>query len=164
MGKRIILNLREVKLKGDILDVGESFGVIYNLSKDILGELAIDFVIDDSSEENYGTYDTCAMFFHLSSVFSKSGKQKLIEDVAKYLKPGGEVYIWDINKDSKEIIKNNITAILPSGKMKEFEFKNLNPLSKSLIDINKKLLEKSFEIEDTKLWEDIHYIKAKKIS
>ena len=48
--------------------------------------------------------------------------------------------------------------------MKEFEFKNLNPLSKSLIDINKKLLEKSFKIEDTKLWEDIHYIKAKKIS
>ena len=42
MGKRIILNLREVKLKGDILDVGESFGVIYNLSKDILGELAVD--------------------------------------------------------------------------------------------------------------------------
>lgn len=164
MRKRLILNLREVQLKGDILDVGESFGVIYNLSKDILGELAIDFVDGDSCEKNYGSYDICTMFFHLSSIFSKSGKQKLIEDVAKYLKPGGEVYIWDINKESKEMIKSNITAILPSGKMKEFEFKNLNPLSKSLIDINKKLLEKSFEIEDTKLWEDIHYIKAKKIS
>lgn len=164
MSKRMILNLKEVKLQGDILDVGESFGVIYNLSKDIIGELAIDFVSDNSCRENYGTYDVCTMFFHLSNVFSKFGKQKLIEDVAKYLKPGGEIYIWDINKDSKEIFNNNIIAILPSGEMKHFEFKNLNILSKSLIDINKKLLEKSFEIEETKLWEDIHYIKAKKIS
>ena len=34
MGKTIVLNLSDVKLNGDILDVGESFGVIYNISKE----------------------------------------------------------------------------------------------------------------------------------
>lgn len=162
MGKRIILNLRDVNLKGDILDVGESFGVIYNLSKDLIGELAVDFVCDEEQELNYESYDVCTMFFNLSSIFSNGSRQKLIDDVSKYLKPNGDLYIWDINKEAKEIIRNDITAILPSGKMKDFEFKNLNPLSKSSIDNNEKLLEKNFKIEETKLWEDIHYIKAKK--
>ena len=34
MGKTIILNLSNVILEGDILDVGEIYGVIYNLSKE----------------------------------------------------------------------------------------------------------------------------------
>jgi len=163
MGKRIILNLQETKLEGDILDVGESFGVIYNLSKDVIGELAIDFVEDNSIEDDYGSYDVCTMFFHLSKMFSMISKQRLIEDVTKYLKPGGEIFIWDINKDSKEMIKNEIITVLPAGNIKEFEFKNLNPLTKSSIEINEKLLEKSFEIEETKVWEYVHYIKAIKV-
>ena len=33
MDKVIILNLTNVEIKGDALDVGESYGVIYNLYK-----------------------------------------------------------------------------------------------------------------------------------
>ena len=36
MGKTIILNLSGIKLTGDVLDVGESYGVIYNISKDAI--------------------------------------------------------------------------------------------------------------------------------
>ena len=36
MGKTIILNLSNIKLTGDVLDVGESYGVIYNISKDTI--------------------------------------------------------------------------------------------------------------------------------
>ncbi|ATD56675.1 hypothetical protein BTM21_02495 [Clostridium chauvoei] len=164
MGKTIILNLSDVKLNGDILDIGESFGVIYNLSKDIMDEISVDYI---GSETRHllegGEYDTCTIFFCLSNIWSNNTREKLINEVTKYLKIGGEICIWDINKEVGEVISNKIRAILPSGTFREFEFKNLNPLSKSNIDETKIILEKYYEIEETKMWEDIHFIKAKKI-
>ena len=54
-------------------------------------------------------------------------------------------------------------SVLPSGKIKEFEFKNLNPLSKSNIDDTKKMLENIYSISEEKVWEDIFFIRGKKI-
>ena len=48
-------------------------------------------------------------------------------------------------------------------KIKEFEFKNLNPISKSNIDDTKKLLSDTYSIKEEKLWEDIFFIKGEKI-
>lgn len=164
MGKTIVLNLSEVKLNGDILDIGESFGVIYNLSKDAMEEISVDYV----GRENAGVlkeeeYHTCTIFFHLSKLWNNSSRLKLIEEVTKYIKVGGEIFIWDINKEIKEIINNKIMTVLPSGKVKEFEFRNLNPIIKSSVDENEKLLEKYYKIEETKVWEDIHFIKGIKL-
>lgn len=164
MSKTLILNLRDTKLEGNIIDVGESFGVIYNISKDIFGEIAVDYAASDNKTniiEN--DYDTCTMFFYLSSLWSSFSKAKLLEEITKYLKVGGKIYIWDINKEPKQIVNNKIMAVLPSGKIKEFNFKNLNPLSKSSLELNERLLQKYYKIEERKLWEDIHFIKAVKI-
>ena len=163
MGKTMILNLSDVKLKGDVLDVGENFGVIYNLSIDSEDEVAVDYIgSEDSHLLNREDYDTCTIFFHLSSMWSMNKRSNLINEVSKYLKVGGEIYIWDVNKDVGSIVNNKINALLPSGKLKEFEFKNLNPLCKSDIEDTKIMLEKFYKIEETKLWEEIYYIKAKK--
>ena len=51
MGKTIILNLSGVKLSGDVLDVGESYGVIYNISKDAIDEVSIDLLEGDIDEK-----------------------------------------------------------------------------------------------------------------
>lgn len=164
MGKTIVLNLSDVKLEGDILDVGESFGVIYNISKGIEDEISVDYVGGENSNEiKEEEYDTCTMFFHLSKLWNNYGRLKLIKEVSKYVKVGGKIYIWDINKEVKDIINNKIMAVLPSGKIKEFEFRNLNPIIKSNIEENEKLLEKYYKIEETKLWEDIHFIKGIKL-
>ncbi|GAA0084337.1 hypothetical protein UT300007_07760 [Clostridium sp. CTA-7] len=164
MGKTIVLNLSDVKLNGDILDVGESFGVIYNISKDVMDEISVDYVgAENSNMLKEEDYDTCTMFFHLSKLWNNSSRLKLIEEVTKYIKVGGSIYIWDINKEIKSIVNNKIMAVLPSGKVREFEFKNLNPLIKSDMEENKKFLEKYYEIEETKLWEDIHFIKGIKL-
>lgn len=164
MGKTIILNLSDVKLNGNILDVGENFGVIYNLSKDVMDELSVDYIGSDTKyllkEEEY---DTCTVFFHLSHMWNSSSRQGLIEDITRYIKVGGELLIWDINKEIGKVVNNKIGVLLPSGKVKEFEFKNLNPIIKSDIDETKIILEKYYKIEETKLWEDIHFIKAIKL-
>ena len=164
MGKTIVLNLSEVKLNGDILDVGESFGVIYNISKEVMNEVSVDYVY---AEENNNLikkeYNICTMFFCLSRFWNASTRLKLIEEVSKYIESGGELFIWDINKEMKDMVNNKIIAILPSGKDKEFDFKNLNPIIKSNVDENQKILEKFFKIEETKIWEDIHFIKGIKL-
>lgn len=163
MGKTIVLNLSDVKLKGNILDVGESFGVIYNISKEIMDEISVDYVNSDNNELLKEEYDTCTMFFCLSRIWNTSSRLKLIEEVSKYIKTGGELFIWDINKEVRDMINNKIVAVLPSGKFKEFEFKNLNPIIKSNMEESEKLLEKYYKIEETKLWEDIHFIRGRKI-
>ncbi|MGG7056862.1 hypothetical protein ACQPUY_04120 [Clostridium nigeriense] len=164
MGKTIVLNLSDVKLKGNILDVGESFGVIYNISKEIMDEISVDYVNGDNNDIlKEGEYDTCTMFFCLSRMWNSSSRLKLIEEVSKYIKTGGELFIWDINKEVRDMINNKIVAVLPSGNLKEFEFKNLNPIIKSNMEENEKLLEKYYKIEETKLWEDIHFIRGRKI-
>ena len=165
MGKTIILNLSGVKLLGDVLDVGESYGVIYNISKDTIDEVCVDLLegsIDEKSIQ--GEYDVCTIFFYLSNLWRESARVQLINEVSKLIKVGGEIYIWDINKEMGEVSNNKVMAVLPSGKIKEFEFKNLNPISTSNIDNTKKMLENMYSIKEEKLWEDIFFIRGEKIN
>ena len=164
MGKTIILNLSGIKLTGDVLDVGESYGVIYNISKDAIDEVSVDLLEGTIDEKNtYGEYDTCTVVFYLSSIWRESNKVNLIREASKLVKVGGEIYIWDINKEIGEVSNNKVMAVLPSGKTKEFEFKNLNPISTSNIDNTKKMLENMYSIKEEKLWEDIFFIRGEKI-
>ena len=164
MGKTIILTLSNVILEGDILDVGESYGVIYNLSKEAFDELAIDYIEDDNKEILLSEgYDTCTIFFYLSNIWREGGKAKLIDDVTRFVKKGGSVYIWDINKDIGKVFNNKIRAVLPSKNVKEFDFKNLNIMSKSNLEDTKKLLESNYKITEEKIWEDIYFVKGEKL-
>ena len=164
MGKTIILNLSGVKLLGDVLDVGESYGVIYNISKDTIDEVCVDLLEGSIYEKSIqGEYDVCTIFFYLSNLWRESARVQLINEVSKLIKVGGEIYIWDINKEMGEVSNNKVMAVLPSGKIKEFEFKNLNPISTSNIDNTKKMLENMYSIKEEKLWEDIFFIRGEKI-
>lgn len=163
MGKTIILNLSNTNLEGDILDVGESYGVIYNLSKETFDELAIDYVEDNNKDMLLEGYDTCTVFFYLSNIWREVERGKIIEDVARFIKKGGKIYIWDINKEIGKIFSNRIRTVLPSEKIKEFEFKNLNIMSKSNLEDTKRLLESNFKITEEKIWEDIYFVKGEKL-
>ena len=164
MGKTIILNLSGVKLLGDVLDVGESYGVIYNISKDTIDEVCVELLEGSIDEKGIqGEYDVCTIFFYLSNLWRESARVQLINEVSKLIKVGGEIYIWDINKEMGEVSNNKVMAVLPSGKIKEFEFKNLNPISTSNIDNTKKMLENMYSIKEEKLWEDIFFIRGEKI-
>ena len=110
----------------------------------------------------HGGYDTCTVFFYLSSIWRESSKFNLIREASKLVKVGGEIYIWDINKEIGEVSNNKVMAVLPSGKTKEFEFKNLNPISKSNIDDTKKMLGDIYDIKEEKVWEDIFFVKGRK--
>ncbi|MCQ2969079.1 MAG: hypothetical protein MJ191_02960 [Clostridium sp.] len=163
MGKTIILNLSHINIRGDVLDIGESFGVIYNIAKDIDDEVSVDYIEEENSEIlKERSYDNCTIFFALSNIWGDYKRESLIENISKSIKTGGSIYIWDINKERGKLFNNKIRVILPSEKIKEFQFKNLNPMSSSIIEETKKILLKQFNIEEEKVWQDIYYIKARK--
>lgn len=163
MGKTIVLNLSHINIRGDVLDVGESFGVIYNIAKDIDDEVSVDYIEEENSEVlKERSYDNCTIFFALSNIWGDSQRERLLQKISRSIKTGGSIYIWDINKEIGKLFNNKIRVILPSEKIKEFQFKNLNPMSSSSIEDTRKILTEQFCIQEEKVWEDIYYIKARK--
>lgn len=166
MGKTIIINLEKVNINGDVLDVGEkNLGIIYNLTKEAQEEMSLDYVNNETKLElKNNTYDACTFFFELNKIWTNIEKERVIKEVYKYIKSEGEILIWDVNKERGKVFNNKIKVILPKGNIKEFAFKNLNVLTSSNIDETKKILEKYFNIEETKAWEDIFFIRGKKLN
>lgn len=166
MGKTLVIDMEDVNLKGDILDVGENnLGVIYNLSKEIEEELSLDYVDDERKVELQNRkYDACTFFFELNRLWTNIEREKVIKDICSYIKDDGEILIWDINKVRGKVFNNKIKVILPRENVKEFTFKNMNPFSNSNADEIKKILEKYFKIEETKSWEDIFFIRGRKLN
>lgn len=165
MGKTLIIDLEDIALEGDILDVGEkNLGVIYNISKEVQEELSIDYVSrDDKTKLKSRKYDACTFFFDLNKIWTNMEKEKLIKEISSYIREDGDIFIWDIKKERGKVFNNKIKVILPNGKIKEFTFKNLNILLSSNMEEVKKILNKYFEIEETKVWEDLFFIKGKKL-
>ena len=165
MGKTLVIDLEDVILQGDILDVGEkNLGIIYSISKEAKEELSLDYVSNDTKIELKNVkYDACTFFFDLNKIWTSLEKEKLIKEVSSYIKEYGEIFIWDINKERGKVFNNKIKVILPNEKIKEFTFRNLNPLLSSNVEEIKKILEKYFKIEETKAWEDVFYIKGQKL-
>ncbi|MGG7178648.1 hypothetical protein ACQPU1_13690 [Clostridium paraputrificum] len=165
MGKTLIINMNDVHIEGDILDLsGENTGVIYNMSKEVEEEVAIDYVSEESKYElKERKYDACTFFFNLNNIWGGRRKESIIREVSSYLKEEGSIYIWDVNKERGKIIDNKVKVLLPNEKVKEVEFKNYNPLITCTFEEVKKILEKYYKIEETKVWEDIFFIKGVRI-
>ncbi len=165
MVKTLVINLEDVVIQGDIIDVGEqNLGIIYNISKEAEEELSLDYVNSDTKIDlENRKYDACTFFFELNKIWTSLEKERLIKEISSYVKEGGEIFIWDINKERGKVFNNKIKVILPKGKIKEFTVKNLNVLSSSNIDEIKKILEKYFKIDETKAWEDVFFIKGTKL-
>lgn len=165
MGKTLVIDLEDVVFEGDILDVGEkNLGIIYNISKEAEEELSLDYVSSDTKIElKSRKYDACTFFFDLNKIWTSMEKERLIKEISSYIREDGEIFIWDIKKERGKVFNNKIKVILPNRKVKEFTFKNLNILLSSNLEELKKILEKYFEIEETKAWEDVFFIKGKKL-
>lgn len=164
MGKTLVINMKDIYIEGDILDVAkENTGIIYSISKETEEELSIDYV--DAGNKNIlrrSEYDACTFFFNINSIWGIKKRENLFKEVYNYLKETGEIYIWDINKELGKFIDNKVEVVLPGNKVKNIVLKNYNPLITCSFEEVKKNLEKYYEIEETKMWEDIFFIKGVK--
>jgi len=162
MGKTLVINMHDVYIKGDILDVAKgNIGIIYNISKETEEELSIDYIdADNKNILRRSEYDACTFFFNINSIWGIKKRESLFKEVCTYLKETGEIYIWDINKERGNFIDNKVEVVLPRNKVKSIVLKNYNPLITCSFEEVKKILEKYYEIVETKMWEDIFFIKG----
>ena len=157
--KRLIVNLKYVNLKGDVLDISsDNSGIIYSLIKANNLERR-DINVDYFSDNNKHLYDSGAIFFTLGSL-GKFESQELIQEVYKSIKDNGEIYIWDRIKEKGELVHDNVIAKMPDGSEKKFNIMNLNPFYEFNLDKCQSLFNKYFEIEERIIWDKVIYIKA----
>lgn len=162
MGKTVVMSLEDLKIEGDILDIGgDDFGVIYNVFREVEGELSLDYASTEDGRRLKGSrFDAATLFFAIGDLKRNKKKENLIKEIVGYLKYDGEIYIWDIVKNKGEFINNTVKVILPNNKIKNFTLKKMNPfLACSLEDVEK-ALEKYCKVVETKQWEQLFFIRA----
>lgn len=164
MKKTLVVNMSNVYIEGDILDLSyEESGVIYGIYKDIEDELSIDYVDERSKYQLKGRkYDACTFFFNFNEIGSRYKKENIIKEAYKYLKLKGKIYLWDVNKRRGKTLERKVEILLPNGKVKESSLKNKNILIKSIYEDTLKVVEKYYNIEETKVWEEMYFIKGEK--
>lgn len=87
--------------RGNLLDVGtDNYGIIYNIYKQYNEDSNLEYINGAEEKESIkeGYYDNCILLFSFSNIFFKN-RMNLIQEIYKYLKKGGNVYIWDIDKN-----------------------------------------------------------------
>lgn len=165
MKKEAFINLEKEIFKGDLLDIGFSnHGIIYNIYKNCTDNSTVEYI--EGKEEKIrieeGVYDTCALFLTLSDIKFTYSKNKLIQDIYKYLKEDGLLYIWDIDKGLAKIFNSTIKIVLPDKSTKQIHLRDLNIFKNSSKENTVKILEPYFEILTLKNSDNIYYMICKR--
>ena len=166
MKKEVFINLEKEIFKGNLLDIGFSnYGIIYNIYKQNTDESCSVNYIEGKQEKieiEEGLYDLCALFFTLSDIQFTQSKRKLIQDIYKFLKEDGLLYIWDIDKGFAKIFNSKIKIILPDKKTKQINLRDLNLFKNSSKENTMKILQPYFKILTLKNSDNIYYMVCKK--
>ena len=166
MKKEAFINLEKQFFKGNLLDVGFSnHGIIYNIYKQHTDDYSNVEYIEGTEEKiriEENSYDSCALFLTLSDIKFTHSKSKLIQDIYKFLKSDGLLYIWDIDKGFVKIFNTSIKIILPDKSTKQINLKDLNIFKDSSKEKTMKVLQPYFEVVTMKNSDDIYYMVCKK--
>lgn len=165
MKKEIFISLEKEVFRGNVLDIGlQNHGIVYNIFKQYNDDSNVEYLCGKEEKEQIcvNFYDSCILFFSLSSLWSKKRRKEIISDINKYLNNDGILYLWDIDKAYGKIFNCRLKVGIPQSKIRQLELKEFNILK----DVSKenvlKLIENYFDILDFKSSDGIYYIRAKK--
>lgn len=162
MKKEAFISLEKEIFKGDLLDIGFcNHGVIYNIYKQYTDESnSIEYLEGEEAKGSIeqGVYDTCALFLTLSGIKFTQAKSKLIQDIYKFLKKDGLLYIWDTDKGFFKTFNSKIKIVLPDKSTKQIYIKDLNIFKDSSKENTMKILQPYFEVLTLKNSDNIYYM------
>ena len=166
MKKEVFINLEKEIFKGNLLDIGFSnHGIIYNIYKQYTDDSSsIDYIEgkEDKIGIEEGVYDICVLFLTLSDIKLTHSKIKLIQDIYKFLKIDGLLYIWDIDKGFSKTFNSKIKIVLPDKSTKQIYLRDLNIFKNSSKENTMKILQPYFEILTLKNSDNVYYMICKK--
>lgn len=165
---RVEIDMNEIKIKGDIIDIGDdNCGIIYNLCRQVENSAEDEIAVEYLSKEDEDivisdSYDLASLFFTLGKINKLSSRKKFIGNALIYLRSFGEIMIWDVKKPRGCMINLDITVRLPNNMIKRLNIKRKNLLSNITVENTKKIIEDKFEIVDIKENQEIFYIRARR--
>jgi hypothetical protein len=164
---RPFIDLRELDIVGNVLDIGlESCGIMYNIYKLNIKNSNFDVEYSEGKdgvveiEKDY--YNFCVCFFSLRYLMMLKEKNNMIDLISKSLDAEGIVYIWDMNKGYGKYFNGIIRVMLPNRTIKKIRIMDLNIFNDTSMESVTRMLSDKFNILDTKVWDGIYFIKAKK--
>lgn len=158
--------MSNVRLDGDILDIGfKNYGIIYSIYKYQKDNCEVEYFCSDEAQSNIrkNSYDCCCLFFTVSKFISCNKRKRFLNYIYDSLKCDGIIYIWDIDKQIMKTCHSKIKVRLPDFKIKNFAVKDINIFKDCSMKKSIELINNDFKIIESKSWDGIYYIKAKKI-
>ena len=145
MVREVILDMSNINFKGNTLDVGiNNYGIIYNILKQTESEISVDYYVENFNGEYRNQYDNGVLFFSLSQLH-KNEVEDVVKNIWSNVRFGGNLYIWDREKQKKETVNDKVKVLMTGNKEKEFEFIDNSISNEFTVDSSKKILEKYFE-------------------
>lgn len=166
MKYKTFIDMSDMRLNGDILDAGfQNYGIIYNIYKYEKNNYDVEYFCSDQAEDNIkkNSYDSCCLFFTMSKFKSCRGRKKILDYAYESLRCDGIIYIWDIDKDIMKTYNSRIKVRLPDFKIKNFIVRDVNVFKDCSMKKSLELLGDHFNVIESKSWDGVYYIKAKKI-
>lgn len=161
--KEYVIDLRDICLKGNVLDVSNNnYDIVYSLFKETFQEVSVDYVEENSDLVEVEFYHNVIMFFYLGRLWTNGDRGNIIKGILKNMKPDGELLLWDIDKKYGETFNGKIITLLPNDKKKEIIVKDYNPLKELRKETVERIICPYFDITEQKSWGEIYYIRAKK--
>jgi hypothetical protein len=163
--KEVYINLEDEKLKGNVLDVSlDNQGIIYNLCKNSNEDIKIEYIQNNDQANSIINeyYDIVALFFTIERLGINKHIKGLLEEVTRYLKVGGQIIIWDLEKSRWKYSNFNLNVLLPGKNQKSINIKNYNIFKETSGEKIKNLLEKDFDIIELISRDNIYYIRGNK--
>lgn len=168
MKKSLVIDMRDLKIKGDILDISQPGNTIISqfVSTQLVEKIPIekDFISFKAGKgyEEKDRYDTALAFFSLNIISSRKKLEKLLKSAGNALKCGGRIIIWDYHREGFSIFVNlRVRALMASGPVSTFGLRIYNrPLKPGFYQIISILEKIGFNILISRVSGNTYYIEA----
>lgn len=169
MRKSAVINLKDLNIKGNIIDVAAKGNTIVSeIAATVLMEdeetLDKDFIPWNrksiSCEE--GIYDYAIAFFSLNTIGNRFKLVKIIRELKKVLKKDGRILIWDAYRTGiRPSVIYELKVLILDGNIRRVKCRiKFNPFRVSFNGVMKMLKRNGFTIHNNSIMDNIYHIEA----
>ncbi len=169
MKKRAVINLRELNIKGSIIDVTAKGNSIVNeiamsaLEED-MNALDKEFI---SWNKKYipceeGVYDYAIAFFSLNKIGNRFKIIRILKELKRVLKTNGKLLIWDACRTGiRPELSYDLRVLISEGDIRRVRYKvKFNPFRTGFNGLMKILKRQGFSISNSSVRDNIYHIEA----
>lgn len=173
MKKSAVINLKDLDIKGNIIDVAAK-------GNTIVSEIATTVLLEDEKTPDKDfipwnkrhipceekIYDYAIAFFSLSTIGNKFKLVKILRELKRVLKKEGKIFIWDAyGTGIWPSVTYNLKVLVSEGDIRRVKFRvKFNPFRVTFNGVMRILKKNGFSIQNSRVMDNIYYIEAVNIN